>query len=664
MIASKTYSTNAVSESGELEFSFLPQPDSQDERYRLTISSDLRSTAIFTSLFNPYPEGDALINGIPQPFDLTFRTYSRPPLIAWIIDFVQVDGERFLELIFVGVALLLPGVLLCLLLKLHVYDAIQWIALAAGIGLAIPPLLFPILNCLSLPINTVSLLSSVIVLAIATVIQRLKIASKRTHIEPPQYEKREVLLLGLMFFLAAVTRVVQIHSLYVPSWVDGIVHQEFMARIMERQYMPIDSIYPKGFHATVIYWSLLSGWALPESTLLIGQWLSLISGLTFYIFSRHYLKTPYALFSVCLYWFWSSFPSYLFNWGRYPFLQGLVLLPIAINLLQESILSSSRVYRVLFVIVTAAIGLTYYGTFLILIAYILVVLFDLLSSRGIKCAWNKISWLLVYSYPLLLLLGWRLFRSLAFGVHGQDSITSSFEDIRRVFEVSLLNGGWLPWILGYLGLIFMYTRVQVKFYFLVNWLFILLVFQIIQMSLGITISSSANIIIFLSIPLSLLGGLAIKQFLLCSGFRRQIGYFVGLIILAVGGTYNLSGNLEPSLVLFQKADFKAMRWIEENTPNSSVFTINSFLWGGDVAPSDGGGWIPFLANRSIFTKEPLTNSINSLCVQNHYVYVGNAYGDLEEDMRNNLQNYVLIYNSDGIRIYRYINEKSIQNMCQ
>jgi len=81
--------------------------------------------------------------------------------------------------------------------------------------------------------------------------------------------------------------------------------------------------------------------------------------------------------------------------------------------------------------------------------------------------------------------------------------------------------------------------------------------------------------------------------------------------LAVRGAVALCSIVEPAAAYVQANDLPAMAWIQEHTPPSARFMVNTYHW--DFLPNyvigfDAGYWLPMLAHRSTVTS-PITYSI-------------------------------------------------------
>jgi hypothetical protein len=604
------------------------------------------------SLFDAYQSGDIYLGGNPLPFDLTFFAYYKPPVLFWIADTINNSGYRFGSLSGITLIFFFLGLAVRILLGHISENLIEEVVYSVGIGISIPPLLFLVLSSMRIDINKINILIIMSILAVLTGIKYLLLFRTRGYtLHFSNFNRKEAIVFGSMFLLAAFTRVSQISDLSVPNWVDGIVHQEFLTRILERQYMSFDAIYPKGFHANVAFEYLLFGGSLSESILMMGQWLSLISGLTFYMLARKLLRAPYSLLAVGVYWFWTAFPTFLINWGRYPYLQGLAILPVAITIFQDN--SFKLLPRIMLpMLLVVGLGLTYYGSFMIFVAFLIADVINSFFRYGFAEVIQRTKGIALSILPVILVLLIRLPRALSNGFWGQDSAATSVEDSANTFEISLSYGSWLIWALGILGLVLVFILKYQKLFVLFEWFLILLIFDILQSALGITISSLANTIIFLAIPLALLTGFVFKVLWIKITRLKKLLSYTGIVLLAISGAYYISGMLNPSTVLYLPADQRAMEWIDHNTPNDSVFLINSFLWGDIYAPSDGGGWISFIARRktTLFDINNLEDAIEDERI--NYIYVGKGYGDINPDVILNDHRFSLVYNKDGIRIFK------------
>jgi hypothetical protein len=136
------------------------------------------------------------------------------------------------------------------------------------------------------------------------------------------------------------------------------------------------------------------------------------------------------------------------------------------------------------------------------------------------------------------------------------------------------------------------------------WLAILFLLDIAQLKLlGTAVSSLANFVLAISLPLTWLAATALDgavQFLKTSlpaaKFPAWLPAAFLLILLLIGFT-SISGIINPVTILFTNQDQQAVTWIRQQTAPDAVFLIDTFLWGATFSPSNGGGWLTALTGR-------------------------------------------------------------------
>jgi hypothetical protein len=135
-----------------------------------------------------------------------------------------------------------------------------------------------------------------------------------------------------------------------------------------------------------------------------------------------------------------------------------------------------------------------------------------------------------------------------------------------------------------------------------------------------------------------------------------VGLLAGLLVSLLGAREMLS-IVNPTTILFTRADEKAMTWIATNTPDDARFLVNSFAWLPPYyVPSDGGSWIPFTTNRAIafvdnaIAPDALARWMDAQQIT--YVYLGRRAGVLPaRDFTDAPERYELVYEEEGVRIF-------------
>ena len=423
-----------------------------------------------------------------------------------------------------------------------------------------------------------------------------------------------------------------------------------------KRALRLDAIYHTGFHSNVFMLKELLNISIPEATLIYGQWLSIVSGLTFYLLSRKIFKNPlYALASTAIYYFISPLPAYLINISRYPYLQGLTIIPCCIHLFWEAA-DDSFSNKVIAVIVSIGLLLSHYGTMIIL--FLMMTSFVINKSLTLNFRPISIKEILkagAILFPLLLVAAIKLYHITAHGswlsFFGSKEISYTFEDYVYSFGHTLRHGGIILWLLGIAGgIVLLIQRVK----FLRATIYFILLYSLIDwiqtFFFGHSASSLINLMFFLSIPMAILAGYCIKYFLNSS---KAISYlFLATIILA--GSYNISGIVNPRNVFYSSADQEAMSWIKNNLAINDGFLINSYLWEGKFEPSDGGYWITYFTGYKT-TVTNFTNDYEELdkFIQKSnadYVYIGLGFGSITPTIMDKMGK-TLLYDKDGIYIY-------------
>jgi len=342
-ISITTYDIPKSAQEFNIKFTFKPQQDSLNNVYYLLIQSNAPPNTILLlgSEYDAYTRGELFANTKPINEDLAFFVYSKPPPLVLAAQTIQKSAFRFADIFFITAVFFLLGYSLSSIF-IKSGSLIEKTIYAFVIGISFPPLLFFLMSFLYIKLEKqylITIFLGWLLIALALALKSLH--NKTSRIQFPSVQQtKEILILSLLFIIALFTRVSQINDIQVPSGVGAQTHQKIIEKIAERAEIPLGSIYYLGFHSNVYLVHLLTNHSIPESTLVFGQWLSVISGLSFYALARKTFSNPtIAIVTTSLYWFASPIPAYLINISRYPFLQGMVLLPSAIVLISENIKS-------------------------------------------------------------------------------------------------------------------------------------------------------------------------------------------------------------------------------------------------------------------------------------------------------------------------------------
>jgi hypothetical protein len=464
---------------------------------------------------------------------------------------------------------------------------------------------------------------------------------------------RLFLLLGGILL---VTRLIQIRGLLVPNWVDGLNHQLLLQRWDGLATISSDRLYHAGFHMAVLALHYLTGWNFPALILSYGQWLGLFFGLSLYVFLKDWLGRPLpaflaALTSACF----LLFPNYLVSWGRYPLLQGLALLPFSLSL-TRSYLRREQTSFLPPLAVLVALVLSHYGMALFWFAFVLTQIANLRKPE-IASHLKRLGLLLL---PLFLALLPRLIlliqRPNILLARGDRPLPS---DAGYVWQLIVAHD-WPFLLIGLTGLALAVRGERRVLVSLLAWVGLVFAVAAVQVHvLGSSAFGYENVLIFLSLPLGLLAGLGLEQaFTWARSLRPVAGWWTLAVAFLALVLWRGSNIINPETVLFTPADRVAFAWVDENIPPKAIVLVNSAWWGDRYAPSDGGAWLSPLTGRDTVIAEsaPELAEASQLVERSGvgYVYIGGGYGELSLAQFMENPSYEVVYQSNGVTIYRVV----------
>lgn len=550
------------------------------------------------------------------------------------------------------------------------------------LGIALVILFVSGLNFLRIPITKLTL--SIVILSFCGASSlRLFNIKPKIHFQASFSKLRyrtDILIPISLFLLLLFWRVVQIKDVFVPNWYDGLIHTYLLEEFSLKSNVPFDHLYHIGFHAITLvvhfFWKL----NFQETVLLSGQWLSVVCGISFYIIARRYIRDPFASgFSLVVFLFILLFPSLLISWGHYPYLLGFALLPPAVLTSQDWINNrkSTILEPLIFVI---SLSLIQYGLLLIWFSFILVYLINQIifkeKFRKKVLGNNKGVFLrpFYFLFPVSMIILPNTFHSPYLEMI-QSNMLSRFyitdfgfstQYVLRLFRThdSFFIYLWIFWL--FWSLIWSRRLLYVTMFWpLATWLIVWIQYQVLENP----ILTYVNLIVFLSIPISISIGLLARQMLWVlikldasnslpgSKHRMKSRLLILVTIAMLAGIFTSPLSIDQRTALFTDEDLPAMRWIIDHTAKDSGFLIRSVSWGNDgLIPSDGGGWIPLLTGRRAIIPEK--GELYDICqfAADHdvqYLYFGKERGSDQFDLRLSdpeIDTYVLVYGSKTVEI--------------
>lgn len=525
----------------------------------------------------------------------------------------------------VGAALyLLPGLALLEIFWCDVrLDLPMRLALALGIGVALPPLLLELAHLIRLPwqSSTVAVYLSLALLTLAGSFYR----SWRQHPALKLSLSWHAMLLLWLVVLATIMRLFVVRDLPVGLWGDSYQHTMMAQLIVDHQglfsswepYAPLATFtYHFGFHANVAFFHWLTGIPVTQSVIDVGQILNAATVPMAYLLTVRLTKNRAAgVWAALLTGFLNTQPAYYVNWGRYTQLAGQVILPAVIVLWMDALERERWDWRLigLSVLMSAGLALTHYivtiFAALFLIVYVLALwirtpsrqtVVRLLSRGGVIAL---IALTLAAPWLANALSGYLTRNTLGFvnGAVSADRI-AGYATLPSLVPVFLK---WQILLAAAVGVVMALVKREWRMMLIAVWAPVLLL-AVVPYVVGLPGSGIVDyftVYIALYLPILPLAGYAIgtAQATVERWHPRLIPVVMAgaVIALSVWGLTLRVGQLELQYQLFTPADAKAMEWIQSHTPRDARFLVNSFpaYAGTLIAGTDGGWWIPLLTGR-------------------------------------------------------------------
>ena len=625
-LAQSLRSGESLAASGFQRFSFSPIQASHGESYYAFL--EYQGTGVLQvgcAGGDSYQDGAAYQSHAPLDAQLAFRlTYAAEGVLRDLVA-AAIQGAGLLLLALVVFAL--PGY--ALLAWLWRGGHLPWLSrlgLAVGLSVAIYPLLFLWADLLGIHLGALYAWLPIVAGALALLWRhrawrpRQGWDALRRWLSSPAFlpDLAAVLVLLLVF----VTRLLVVRTLDAPLWGDSYQHTMIAQLLLDNRglfsswapYAELQTLtYHFGFHSMVAVYSWVTGAAAPQSTIWVGQLLNALAVVVLYSYVFHMSKRRWAgVAALLVAGLLLPMPMVYVNWGRYTQLAGQVILPVAMLLSAKALVAAKRDWRAV-ILTWIAVGGLSLTHFRVLVFYgIFVVAWALVSLRkvGLRHAIARVA--LLGSGSALLFLPWFV-RTWGGGIlsNFQRQVTtmpSQLDTWTRQYNAigDITSYMTMPlWLLLFLALGVGLWRRRSEVLLIAVWMGLLLLAtnpHWLDLPGSGAISNFA-IFIAVYIPAGLLLGSWVVELPDRFYASRWVQAVLLLCVIALGGVGFRSRLSDLQLRLHQlvtRPDVQAMSWIAENTSADARFLVNSFFaYGGtSIVGSDGGWWLPLLANRS------------------------------------------------------------------
>jgi hypothetical protein len=480
---------------------------------------------------------------------------------------------------------LLPGgALLSLLLPPESFaaqrrpDVVTWLALAAGLTLALTPLLLLALYLVGIKIGAGVVL--VYLAASAGALAWRRGPAWRAQVRRwTSWLDAPLLTLALVMVLIVGVRLWVVRGINVGYWGDSYQHTIIAQLMLDNgglfqswePYVPLRSFtYHFGFHGNVALFQWATNWLAatptPRTVVLVGQFLNALAALTLYPLAvrlgggNRWAGVAAVLSAGLL----TSMPMFYTNWGRYTQLAGQAILPIAIWLTMEAVEAPRRDLRRVAVagLAVAGLGLTHYRVSIFYAVFMVPYVADLFFSRWrplsqVPWRWvQPLTRLAAVGLLALLLAGpwiWHLrsgqLPNNLVSYH-QGALPDSFSAQYNAFEWTFAPN-WLAW-LALVGALWALVRRQ-RAVLIAFWAGLLLVIANAQL-LGLPDTGLFNnfaVMIGFYMPVSLLAGPLVGDLAALAASRWPGAQKLAVVLFALVAAIGTLARATPLLPAYQ-----------------------------------------------------------------------------------------------------------------
>lgn len=622
-------------------FQFPPLPDSNQAGYLLEIeNTGTEEIPLGIAGGKSYLHGSFYQDTIPQDAQLSFSLIYDP---LQAVRGLLAEIVRWLFLLFIGALLWIAPGWIILGIFVNSWSRFHWgekLGFALGLSLSIYPIIFLWTGIFNLRLGA---LNAWIPLLISI---SLLLWFRRKSIFPLRLPKvanaglfgwSEIVFI-LVVLLVFFVRFWVVRSLDTPLWGDGYQHSLITQLILDNgglfsNWLPYADLhtftYHFGFHANAANFSWATGLQSEQAVLWFGQIVNGMVVLALFPLGMRMKRNAWSgilavLFAGLLF----SMPMFFVNWSRYTQLTGLTILASFTGFVWIFLTRKKFNLPALAIssILLAGLALTHYRVLIFAMIFLIIFLIFYLRSVGLSTLAKNvfalgilsfviyIPWFVnIFAGKLLDILGYQISTPSGQLVSSQESavgIGNLFSYLPPLAWISL------PFLIGWA-----FWRKNKAVALICAWWFTIFLAanpQWLRLPGVGTITSFAVLIsAFFPISLILSEGItwliirassSIQQFVPGNtnnavNMRMWINPVFSILIVgaALWGVSERRHDLsEFEHALVTRPDIYASAWINDYLPEQSTNLVNSFFaYGGSlIAGSDGGWWLPLLANRS------------------------------------------------------------------
>lgn len=453
----------------------------------------------------------------------------------------------------------------------------------------------------------------IFIFAIGTLIRKIWIGRSRLRL-------KSYLAFGFSLLLLLFLRLAFLQRIILPPYSDSPVHYQIVIGLLNPETgndlrLSINNIlsnyYHFGFHSLVAWLSVVTLLLTENAISLLGQLFLVIAPISIYVMTNSVTRSQAgSIFAGVLSTVGWSMPAFSVNWGKYPALGALAIVPalLAVLILTSKDPNGKPKAKVwsFFLIVSIALLHTRMLIWLLLAAIAFYI------SRKINIAGRM-------SFPQSIRF------SLLFCVSLMPFYRTLIDFYPGLF-VAILLSLLLPFAFR------LYPELSATIFLFTFFLWLAVVVPVFFGRAGQTLLDRQFVAMTLYIPFSMLGGAGLAGFMdeaRITDKVRKVAFFI--VAICVLGSFSIKSLYPDTCCNYvNEDDQRAFQWISENKSSHTLFLIPAFGAGNQSIGTDAGIWISPLtgqpANKLPYNIDWASpTSMEEICrlgAKHIYVYAG------------------------------------------
>jgi hypothetical protein len=456
---------------------------------------------------------------------------------------------------------------------------------------------------------------------------------------------------GIAIFLLLIIRLAFLKHILLPPYSDSPIHYQIITGFLHPERSAVSKLafetlltdyYHFGFHSLVAWLTTITNYDPSDMISLVGQLFLVIAPVSVFVLA--YISTKNgiaALFAGLLAAIGWDMPAFAINWGKFPAISSLAILPSVVALLTIYFLEpGSKKSGLLWAGVLMA-GVTLIHTRAVVCVLLGAACFIVARALMVK---SKLGFFQSTRFSLLYLVSlWPLL-----------PILSDFYARVVVFIVLLLL---LPFAFQY------YPKLAFGIFLFTFGLWLIGIAPTLITGNDRRLLDSQFLEIMLYIPFSVMGSAGFAGFLAwipVTSILRQITVILFLGSVTINFLPDNSVYPDSCCNYFSEGDQTAFQWIGEESTDHTLFLISSFEENGRVIGTDAGIWLfPLLGQPT--NKLPFNLDWNSpdelekICQLNArdiYIYMGGRNYSFDKVLLSKDIRTRLVFKEGKTQIYR------------